>query len=166
MVLDHTARLADGTHVRLDEAYAGRVVLVVNTASRCGFTPQFEGLQELHETYGDRGLSVLAFPTNDFNQDPGSTDEIVSFCRTEFGVTFSVFEKIKVRGDDAHPLYADLGSQPEPIGGAPKWNFTKFLIGRDGNVIGRFESRDSPTGEAMTGAIEAALAETASTPAG
>ncbi len=158
MVLDHEATLSDGSTVRLDEAYAGKVVLIVNTASRCGFTRQYEGLQELHETYRDDGLVVLAFPCNDFGgQEPGTVDEIVEFCSTTYAVDFPIFDKVRVLGDEAHPLYLDLRSQPDPIGGPPKWNFTKFLLSRDGAVISRFEPTDEPMGDDIREAVEAAL---------
>ncbi len=162
LVLDHEATRSDGTPVRLDEAYGGKVVLVVNTASRCGFTRQYEGLQKLHEAYVDDGLVVLAFPCNDFgNQEPGAIGDIVEFCQANYGVTFPVFDKVRVLGDDAHPLFLDLRSQPEPIGGEPKWNFTKYLINREGRVIARFGSRVEPDGDELTAAVEAALADAA-----
>ncbi|MEM1072454.1 MAG: glutathione peroxidase [Planctomycetota bacterium] len=160
LVLDHKATLSDGTMVQLDEQYAGKVVLVVNTASRCGFTRQYEGLQTLYETHKEAGFVVLAFPCNDFGgQEPKAIDEIVEFCSSTFGVTFPVFDKVRVLGEEAHPLFLDLRSQPEPIGGEPKWNFTKYLINRDGTVAARFGPRVEPDGAELTGALEAALAE-------
>lgn len=159
-VLDHEATLADGSVVKLDEVYAGKVVLVVNTASRCGYTRQYEGLQELYEAHKDEGLVILAFPCNDFGgQEPGTIGDIVEFCSSSYGVTFPVFDKVRVLGDDAHPLFLELRAQPEPVGGAPKWNFTKFLLSRNGDVLARFEPRDEPTGDAVLGAVKAALAE-------
>ena len=161
-VLDHEATKSDGTVVRLDEAYRDKVVLVVNTASRCGFTSQYDGLQELYEAYKDDGFVVLAYPCNDFGgQEPGSIGEIVEFCKQNYGVTFPVFDKVRVLGDEAHPLFLDLRNQGEPIGGEPKWNFTKFLLSRNGEVSARFGPRDEPMSEVITDAVEAALAEPA-----
>ncbi|MEM1329612.1 MAG: glutathione peroxidase [Planctomycetota bacterium] len=158
-VLDHTARLIDGSDVELSE-YLGSAVLVVNVASRCGFTPQYEGLQELYASHKEDGLVVLGFPANDFGrQEPGTNSEIAQFCEARFGVEFPMFEKVSVKGDNAHPFYADLAGQPEPIGGAPRWNFTKFLIGRDGKVIARFEPNVSPSDEDFVARIEAALSD-------
>ena len=127
-------------------AYEGQVVLVVNTASQCGFTPQYAGLQELYEEYGDRGLTVLGFPCDQFgNQEPGTEDEIGAFCERNFGVTFPLFSKIDVNGDDAHPLYKWLRAQKGGLlGSKVKWNFTKFLVGRDGEVIDRYAPTTAP----------------------
>jgi glutathione peroxidase len=126
--------------------YDGDVVLVVNVASQCGFTPQYEGLQQLYETYAGRGFVVLGFPCDQFgNQEPGTEDEIAAFCETSYGVTFPMFAKVDVNGDDAHPLYQWLKDEQTGLfGGAIKWNFTKFLIGRDGTVVNRFGSRKNP----------------------
>ena len=146
-VLDHKAMSSEGNEIDLASEYEGKVVLVVNTASRCGYTRQYEGLQELYETYKDDGLVVLAFPCNDFRgQEPGSIESIVEFCKTQYEVTFPIFDKVRVLGEDAHPLYLDLRNQPEPIGGEPKWNFTKYLIDREGRVVERFESSAEPMG--------------------
>ncbi|MEM8757470.1 MAG: glutathione peroxidase [Planctomycetota bacterium] len=159
MVLDHEAARIDGSVERLDETYAGKVVLVVNVASRCGFTRQYSGLQALFDEFADDGLVVLGFPSNEFGrQEPGSDKEIAEFCRANFGVTFPMFSKVSVKGDEAHPLFADLGGQPEPIGGEPRWNFTKFLVDHEGRVIRRFEPSDEPSGEAMRSAITDAIA--------
>ncbi|MEL6497800.1 MAG: glutathione peroxidase [Planctomycetota bacterium] len=158
-MLDHEATLSDGSVVVLDEEYAGKVVLVVNTASRCGFTRQYKGLQALFESHKDDGLVVLAFPCNDFGgQEPGSIEEIVQFCSANYGVTFPVFEKVAVVGDDAHPLFTELRSLPKPIGGEPKWNFTKYLINRDGTVAARFEPQIEPDAAELTEAVTTALA--------
>lgn len=143
-VLWPTMNLIDGTPQRLD-AYRGKVVLMVNTASKCGLTPQYEALEKLYREHKDRGLVILAFPANNFaGQEPGTNKEIAEFCTQNYGVTFPVFEKISVKGDDCHLLYRQLAGQPEPIGGEPKWNFTKFLIDRSGRVVARFEPRITP----------------------
>lgn len=139
-------------------AYAGKVVLVVNTASKCGLTPQFEGLEMIYEKYVDEGLVVLGFPCNQFaSQEPGTAEEIGEFCQRNYGVSFPMFDKIDVNGDEAHPLYLWLRSEKGGVlGSAIKWNFTKFLIGRDGQVIKRFSSTTAP--EKIAGDIEQALA--------
>ncbi len=135
--------------------YRGKVLLVVNVASRCGFTKQYAGLQDLHETYADRGLVVMGFPSNQFNnQEPGSEEQIRQFCTERFGVTFPMFAKIDVKGDNQAPLYAWLTSE----GGKVGWNFNKFLIGPDGRLIGHYESRVKPTSPELTAAIEQQLA--------
>ena len=137
----------------------GKVLLIVNTASRCGFTPQFAGLEKLWQAYRDRGLVVVGFPSNEFGaQDPGSNSEIASFCSLNYGVSFPMMAKIKVNGADAHPLWRWLRKQAPGLLGseAIKWNFTKFLIGRDGRVIRRYAPSDAP--ESIATDIEAALA--------
>lgn len=142
------------------ETYKGRMLLIVNTASRCGFTGQYEGLQKLYETYGDKGLVVLGFPSNDFlKQEPGSNEEIQSFCKLNYGVTFPLFEKISVKGKDQHPLYTYLTSKETNPGfnGRITWNFNKFLISRDGRVVGRFGSRTKPGDKKLVAAIEAGI---------
>ena len=139
---------------------AGRVLLVVNTASQCGFTPQFSGLQKLWDTYRDRGLTVLGFPSNEFGgQDPGSNDEIAGFCELNYGVSFPMMAKTQVNGDGAHPLFAWMKDEAPGLLGtkAIKWNFTKFLVGRDGRVIRRYAPQDAP--EKLAADIEAALAQ-------
>jgi len=137
--------------------YRGQVVLVVNTASNCGFTPQFTGLEALHQEFGARGLAVLGFPSNQFNQELDSADEIAAVCRRNYGVTFQMFDKVQVNGADAHPLYVWLRSQKKGLlGDAIKWNFAKFLVGRDGRVIERFAPSVKP--EDIRADIEAALA--------
>ena len=143
-IKDFSARAIDGTDTDL-AAYAGEVVLVVNTASKCGFTPQYQGLQELQDRYGERGFTVLGFPCDQFgNQEPGAEDEIATFCERNFGVDFPLFAKVDVNGQDAHPLFEWLrGEKRGLLGGKIRWNFTKFLIGRDGAVV----SRHSPTTE-------------------
>ena len=137
----------------------GKVLLVVNTASKCGFTPQFAGLEELWKTYRDRGFVVIGFPSNQFGaQDPGPNDEIASFCEMNYGVTFPMMSKVDVNGDSAAPVWKWLAAEAPGILGTRsiKWNFTKFLVGRDGKVIKRFAPNDSP--ESLKGDIEAALA--------
>ena len=137
--------------------FDGQVVLVVNTASKCGFTPQYAGLQELFDKYGQQGFTVLGFPSNEFaGQEPGSSDDIEEFCQVNYGVTFPMFEKIKVNGKNAHPLYKWLKTeQGGVLGDAIKWNFTKFLVGRDGQVLKRYGSNVEPAD--IAGDIEAAL---------
>lgn len=154
---DFKATAIDGQEVDLS-SYDGQVLLVVNTASKCGFTPQYAGLQQLHETYADQGLAVLGFPCDQFaHQEPGDEDEIASFCQTNYGVTFPMFAKIDVNGDEAHPLYQWLKSEHGGLLGEKiKWNFTKFLIGRDGTVIDRYAPNTKP--EKISDDIEKALA--------
>ena len=139
-VLSFTVKDIEGNEVDLSK-YKGKVVLITNVASKCGFTPQYEGLQKLYELKKDEGLVVLGFPANNFNgQEPGDEEEIAAFCRKNYGVTFPLFEKISVKGPDQHPLYRKLAAQPAPIGGDPKWNFTKFVVDRSGNVVARFDA--------------------------
>ncbi len=157
-IYDFEVRTIEGKETTLAE-HQGEVLLIVNTASKCGFTPQYDGLEKLHETYHDRGLTVLGFPCNQFGgQEPGSSDEIQDFCKVRFGVTFPLFEKIDVNGPDAHPLFEHLkGEAPGLLGSRNvKWNFTKFLVGRDGEVIERFAPSTKP--EAIERSIEKALA--------
>lgn len=155
---DFNARQIDGQELALS-SLQGQVVLVVNTASACGFTPQFAGLQQLHERYAGQGLSVLGFPCNQFgSQDPGADEQILGFCQKNYGVSFPMMSKVEVNGPNAHPLFQWLTrSAPGLLGTqAIKWNFTKFLVGKDGHVIKRYGSMDKP--EAMAKDIEAALA--------
>jgi glutathione peroxidase len=155
---EFSAKTLDGGNLGL-ETYRGKVVLVVNTASECGFTPQYAGLQELHEKYRVRGLSVLGFPCNQFgHQEPGGAVEIGAFCEKNFGVSFQMFDKIEVNGKGAHPLYQWLTSSAPGIFGteAIKWNFTKFLIGRDGKVVKRYAPQTEP--KALEDDIEKLLA--------
>ena len=157
-VYDFEALQINGNPVHLDE-FKGKAMLIVNTASACGFTPQFAGLEVLHETYGPKGLVVLGFPCNQFGaQDKGSNDEIAGFCQLNYGVTFPMMAKIDVNGDQAHPLYQWLaGEAPGLLGTkAIKWNFTKFLVGKDGAVLKRYAPTDTPASLAKD--IEAALA--------
>lgn len=155
---DFEASTISGQTVALSQ-YKGHPLLIVNTASACGFTPQFAGLQELHQRYGDRGLVVLGFPCNQFGgQDPGSNDEIASFCQLNYGVDFPMMAKIDVNGSGAHPLYLWLCAEAPGLLGskAIKWNFTKFLVGKDGQVLKRYAPQDNPASLAKD--IEAALA--------
>lgn len=145
-IYDFSARDLSGKERSLGD-YRGQVILIVNTASKCGFTPQYGGLETLHQTYQGRGLRVLGFPCNQFGrQEPGSGDEIQSFCQVNYGVTFQLFEKIEVNGKGAHPLYKFLKDQARGVLGSSsiKWNFTKFLVNRDGKVVGRFAPKATP----------------------
>jgi glutathione peroxidase len=154
--LNFTMNSLDGKSVDLSK-YQGRVVLMVNVASECGFTPQYAGLEELHEKYAAKGLSVLGFPANDFGaQEPGSNGEIAQFCKQNYGVQFDMFSKIVVKGSGQAPLYRYLTSHPKYRGDV-SWNFEKFLIGRNGEVIGRFQSEVEPLSKEMLSAIESAL---------
>lgn len=156
-VYDFEATDIQGRSTPLSQ-YQGKVLLIVNTASACGFTPQYKGLQALHEQYADRGLVVLGFPCNQFGaQEKGSDDEIASFCELNFGVSFPLMHKIGVNGDGAHPLYRWLTSEAPGVLGTKsiKWNFTKFLVGRDGQVIRRYAPQDKP--EKLADEIQAAL---------
>lgn len=140
--------------------YKGEVVLAVNVASKCGFTPQYGGLQSLYDRYGDRGFTVLGFPCNQFfNQEPGNAEQIQEFCQINYGVTFPLFEKLDVKGPNQHPLYAELAETADDAGKAGNvgWNFEKFLIDRDGKVVRRFRSKVTPEDPRVTEAIEALL---------
>ena len=157
-IYDFEAQQINGQNVPLSQ-YQGKVLLIVNTASACGFTPQFGGLEELHRQYADKGLVVLGFPCNQFgSQDPGSNDEIGSFCQLNYGVSFPMMAKIDVNGADASPLYKWLTAEAPGLLGskAIKWNFTKFLVGKDGQVIRRYAPQDAP--KKLAADIEAALA--------
>jgi len=157
-IYDFEAVQMNGQSLALSQLQ-GKVMLIVNTASACGFTPQFGGLEKIHQTYKDQGLAVLGFPCNQFGgQDPGSNDAIADFCQVNYGVSFTMMQKVHVNGTEAHPLYQWLCSEAPGLLGskAIKWNFTKFLVGRDGRVIKRYASMDKP--EKMAQDIEAALA--------
>ncbi|MDR7257877.1 glutathione peroxidase [Sphingomonas sp. BE270] len=156
-ITDLTVKAADGTPVDLS-AYAGKVLLIVNTASKCGFTPQYEGLEALHRQFGDRGFEVLGFPCNQFGaQEPGDAAEIANFCSLTYDVTFPVFAKIDVNGTNADPLFVALKKQAPGILGTEgiKWNFTKFLVGKDGQVVERYAPTTKP--EAIAADIEKLL---------
>jgi len=149
-------RLASTEELNLCDAYAGKVVLVVNTASKCGNTPQYDGLEKLYDQYGPQGLVVLGFPSNDFlGQEPGTEEQIEEFCRLTYGVQFPMFEKTTVKGEGAHPFYAALAGVS---GTYPTWNFHKYLIGRDGELVGEFSPRTKPYDAALVAAVEQALA--------
>jgi len=151
----------DGKPARLSE-YAGKVVLAVNVASKCGFTPQYAGLQALHDRYAVRGFTVLGFPSNQFfNQEPGSAEQIQEFCSLNYGVSFPLFAKLDVKGGKQHPLYAILSESVDESGknGNVAWNFEKFLVGRDGRVLRRFRSKTVPEDPKVIEAIENALAQ-------
>jgi glutathione peroxidase len=159
-ISDFSATTLAGEEQDLSD-FAGQVVLVVNTASECGFTPQYEGLEQLHQQYAEQGLAVLGFPCNQFGgQEPGDEAQIGAFCQKNYGVTFPMFAKVDVNGDDAHPLFQWLTSEKGGLlGSTIKWNFTKFLLGRDGQVIKRYGSTTTP--ESIAGDIEKALADAA-----
>ena len=156
-VMDFSAALANGEPIDLSD-YQGKVLLIVNTASKCGFTPQYTGLESLHQTYGERGFSVLAFPCNQFGgQEPGSEEEIQSFCDLNYQTSFPLFSKIEVNGAGSHPLYAHLKEQAPGVLGSKriKWNFTKFLVNQQGEVVKRYAPSTKP--EAIASDIEALL---------
>jgi len=160
-VLDFKADTIEGKSMELS-TLKGKVVLIVNTASKCGFTRQFAGLEELHKKYADKGLVVIGFPSNDFGgQDPGTDDQIASYCQTNYGVTFQMMSKIVVKGDTKHPVYQFLTSKESngEFAGEIGWNFTKFLVDKNGVVFSRFASSAKPTDETVSNAIEAAIAK-------
>jgi len=157
-VYDFSATTLDGKPRKLSD-YQGKVLLVVNTASKCGFTPQYKGLEELYEKYKDKGFAVLGFPSNQFGQqEPGPDSEIAEFCERNYGVTFPMFSKVDVNGDAAHPLFKYLTGEKKGLLGsaAIKWNFTKFLVGKDGAVVDRYAPTTKP--EELQKDIEKALA--------
>lgn len=158
-IYDHPVTALDGSAADLHD-YEGKTALIVNVASKCGLTPQYEGLEQLQKTYGDQGFTVLGFPCNQFlGQEPGTSEEIATFCSTTYGVTFPMFEKIEVNGEGQHPLYAEL-TQVEDADGAAgdvQWNFEKFLVAPDGSVT-RFRPGVEPQDPALVSAIEANLA--------
>ena len=158
-IYDFSLKDIDHKEINLSQ-YRGKVVLVVNVASRCGYTPQYEGLQKVYMKYKDRGFVILGFPANNFmGQEPGTDEEIKTFCSAKYNVTFPIFSKISVKGDDIHPLYKFLTSKetnPE-FGGDIKWNFSKFLVDKSGKIIARFEPKVTPESDTVTQAIEKAL---------
>jgi glutathione peroxidase len=158
--LDFTMKDIDGKDVELAKTCKGKVVMVVNVASKCGLTPQYEELEKLYETYKERGLVILGFPANEFAaQEPGTEKEIKEFCTSKYKVSFPMFSKIVVKGDTIHPLYKFLTEkETDPsFAGEIKWNFTKFLIGRDGKLAARFEPKTVPSAKEVVAAIETAL---------
>lgn len=161
-VLDFTLKDIDGKNVDLTR-YSGKVVLLVNVASKCGYTPQYEQLERLYRKYKERGLVIAAFPANEFGgQEPGANAQIKEFCTSRYDVTFDLFSKIVVKGENIHPLYAFLTSRQSngDFGGEIKWNFTKFLVSRDARVVARFEPKDKPDDKAVIDAIERELDKT------
>lgn len=149
----------DGKDTSL-KAYQGKVLLVVNVASKCGYTPQYTALESVHKKYQDKGFTVLGFPCNDFgHQEPGTPEEIKTFCSSKYDVTFPLFAKLHVKGAEQHPLYAALTGAQSPFPGDIKWNFGKFVISRDGKVLARFDSKVKPDSPEITSAIESALAQ-------
>lgn len=153
---DFTLPALDGTIIDLAD-FSGQALLIVNTASQCGFTPQYDGLQALHEAYGDKGLVVIGVPSNDFGaQETGTSEEIASFCEVNFNISFVMADKVAVKGDSAHPLYQWAKDQTG-FAGRPRWNFHKYLIGRDGQIIDWFSSMSAPQSDKVIKAIEAAL---------
>ena len=158
-IYDFTMKSIDGKPTSLGD-FKGKVVLVVNVASQCGYTPQYKGLEGLYEKYKDQGFVILGFPSNDFEQEPGSNAEIKQFCSLKYNVTFPMFAKIGVGGRDASPLYTYLTKQANPsFAGAIGWNFTKFLVDRSGHVVGRFPSDVEPDSKAVVNQIESLLKE-------
>ena len=154
---DFTFRKIDGGELPLS-SFSGKALLIVNTASKCGFTKQYDGLQKLYDTYKDRGLVVIGVPSNDFhNQEPGSNEDIKKFCETNFGITFPMTEKVHVKGGEADPFYLWASAQPD--GGVPGWNFHKFLISPDGDLVVSFESKTEPDAPELLRAIEDNLPE-------
>jgi glutathione peroxidase len=140
-------------------AYKGKAVLIVNVASKCGYTKQYSGLEATYQKYKDQGFVVLGFPCNQFGgQEPGTNEDIKQFCSSKYSVTFPLFDKLEVNGANRHPLYVALAGKDSPYPGDIKWNFNKFLIGKDGKIIQRFDSKVAPESEELTKAVEAALA--------
>ena len=157
-VLNFKMETLDGKPVNLSK-YQGKVVLFVNVASECGYTKQYKELQALHEKYGKDGLAIVGVPANEFGgQEPGSNEEIKQFCSTKYNVTFPLFDKLDVNGAKRHPLYVALAGKDSPFPGDIKWNFGKFLIGRDGKILKRFEPRTTPDAPEVVAALESALA--------
>lgn len=158
-MLDHTLKRIDGTEQNLRD-YEGQVLLLVNVASKCGLTPQYDGLEKLYERYKGRGFAVLGFPANDFmGQEPGSDAEIAEFCRSTYGVGFPMFSKLTVKGDGKHPLYRQLTGMPAPLGGEVTWNFQKYLVDRKGEVVAKFDPRTAPDDPALLAKLEELLAK-------
>lgn len=158
--LNFKVKNIDGEKVNLAKAYHGQVVMIVNVASQCGLTPQYKGLEALYSKYKDEGFVILGFPANNYGaQEPGTNEEIKEFCSSKFDVTFPMFAKVSVKGEDICPLFKYLTAKDagHDHGGDVKWNFNKFLVGRDGTVIGRFEPRVDPMSDEVTSAISSAL---------
>jgi glutathione peroxidase len=156
-MLELTMKRIDGSEEPLS-VHSGKVLMLVNVASRCGLTPQYTALQALYEKYQGQGFEVLGFPANNFmGQEPGSDEEIAAFCDSNYSVTFPLYSKISVKGDDIHPLYAELTTMPDPIGGDVQWNFQKYLVDRDGNVVQKFGPMTTPDAPEVAEAIEGLL---------
>ena len=158
-VLGYEMEMIDGTTRSLED-FRGKVILMVNVASKCGLTPQYEALEATYRKYQKEGFVIIGFPANDFNgQEPGTEKEIIQFCTGKYDVTFPMTAKIHVRGKETHPLYKQLEAQPEPIGGEPEWNFAKFMIDRKGNVVARFPSKMKPDDPKLIKKLEELLKE-------
>lgn len=158
-VLGYEITMIDGSKKSLED-YRGDVLMFVNVASACGLTPQYAGLEAMYQKYKDDGFVIIGFPANEFGaQEPGTNAEIAQFCSNEYGVTFPMAAKIVVKGEGVHPLYAQLAAQPEPIGGEPEWNFAKFLVNRDGEVVERYPSRTPPEDVELVASVEVLLGE-------
>lgn len=158
-ISDIVVKDMNGKDVKLF-GYKGKVLLIVNVASKCGYTPQYKGLQEIYSKYKDKGFEILAFPCNDFGgQEPGTNDQIKEFCSVNYGVNFTLFDKIKVLGDEKEPLYTRLINNPNTENGDIKWNFEKFLVSKDGTIVKRFRSKVEPESKEITSAIETELAK-------
>lgn len=156
-ISDITVKNIDGQEVNLSD-YKGKVLLIVNVASHCGFTPQYKALEQIYKKYNAKGFEILAFPSNDFGgQEPGTNEEIKNFCTSKYDVTFPMFDKIKVLGDEKSPLYARIIKYPPE--GDVSWNFEKFIVDKNGNVVGRFKSKVTPDSEEITSAIEKELSK-------
>jgi len=163
-LLELSARRLGGPEESLSR-YRGEVLLIVNTASECGYTPQYAGLEALYERYRDKKFSVLGFPSNDFGkQEPGDDRQIGAFCKSNYGVEFPMFSKVRVLGADAHPVYAYLTSLPAPIGGPVEWNFQKYLVDRNGDVVARFAPETEPDDPKLVAELERLLSEPSRAP--
>jgi len=159
-VLGFTMQDIDGKDVDLAQ-YKGQVIMIVNVASKCGYTPQYAGLEKLYKEKSGKGFVILGFPANDFGeQEPGSNSEIKSFCSTKYNVTFPMFSKISVRGSEQHPLFKKISAQPKPLGGegVPGWNFTKFIVDRQGNIVAKFDSKVKPDDPSLVKKVDELLA--------
>ena len=157
-IYEYQVNTIEGENILLKE-YENDVIMIVNTASRCGYTPQYEGLQKLYEAYRDKGFTILGFPANNFGgQEPGTNEEIAEFCQLNYGVSFPMFEKVSVRGDDIHPLFSELTTTENPdYTGDISWNFEKFLVDRNGNLVRRFKSNVTPESDEIIAAVEALI---------
>ena len=158
-MLNYTMKRLDGQEQSLSD-YQGKVLLLVNVASQCGLTPQYKGLQALYSRYRDQGFEILGFPANNFGaQEPGTDEQIAQFCEMNYGVTFPMFSKISVKGNGIHPLYSELTSLPAPIGGEVQWNFQKYLVNKDGEVVTMFTPDVTPESPALVSKVEELLGD-------